>query len=88
MPNGLLKSYGAVSEEVAESMAIGAKNKLNSDWAISITGIAGPNGGSKSKPVGLVYIAIKGPNNKSVKIKKQYNPLRNRDEIQLSLIHI
>ena len=82
VPNDLLKSYGAVSEEVAESMVIGVKNKLNSDWAISITGIAGPNGGSESKPVGLVYIAIKGPNNKIIKIKKQYNPLRNRDEIQ------
>ena len=82
VPNDLINSYGAVSQEVADSMAIGVKNKLNSDWAISITGIAGPNGGSESKPVGLVYIAIKGPNNKSVKIKKKYNPLRNRNEIQ------
>jgi len=82
VPKDLLNNYGAVSEEVAESMAIGAKNKLNSDWAISVSGIAGPNGGSKSKPIGLVYIAITGPNNESLKIRKQYNPLRNRNEIQ------
>lgn len=82
VPKELLNTYGAVSEEVAESMAIGAKNKLNSDWAISVSGIAGPNGGSESKPIGLVYIAITGPNNETVTIKKQYNPLRNRNEIQ------
>jgi len=82
VPENLLNTYGAVSEEVAESMAIGAKNKLNSDWSISVSGIAGPKGGSKLKPVGLVYIAITGPNNETVKIKKQYNPLRDRNEIQ------
>jgi len=78
----LLNTYGAVSEEVAESMAIGVKNKLNSDWAISVSGIAGPTGGNESKPIGLVYIAIAGPNNKVVKIKKKYNSLKNRNEIQ------
>ena len=97
VPKELLNTYGAVSEEVAEAMAIGAKKKLNSDWAISVSGIAGPNGGSESKPIGLVYIAITGPNNKTVTIKKQYNLLRNRNEIQrlsvndclnLFLIHI
>ena len=82
VPKELLNTYGAVSEEVAEAMAIGAKKKLNSDWAISVSGIAGPNGGSQSKPIGLVYIAITGPNNETVTIKKLYNPLRNRNEIQ------
>ena len=82
VPKELLNTYGAVSEEVAEAMAIGAKKKLNSDWAISVSGIAGPNGGSQSKPIGLVYIAITGPNNETVTIKKRYNPLRNRNEIQ------
>ena len=82
VPINLINSFGAVSEEVAESMSIGVKNKLKSDWAISVSGIAGPDGGSDSKPIGLVYIAIAGPNNKTLKIKKQYNPLRNRNEIQ------
>ena len=82
VPKELLNSFGAVSEEVAESMAIGAKNKLNSDWAIAVSGIAGPKGGNESKPIGLVYIAITGPNNVTIKIKKEYNPLRKRNEIQ------
>ncbi len=82
VPKDLLNNYGAVSEEVAESMATGVKNKFNSDWAISISGIAGPSGASELKPIGLVYIAITGPNNKTLKIKKQYNSLMNRNEIQ------
>ena len=82
VPKELLSNYGAVSEEVAESMATGVKNKFNSDWAISVSGIAGPSGASELKPIGLVYIAITGPNNETLKIKKQYNPLRNRNEIQ------
>ena len=58
-----LTKYGAVSEEVCEAMAINVKEKLGADWAIAISGIAGPNGGNKEKPVGLVYISISGPNN-------------------------
>jgi len=54
----LFEKYGAVSEEVAEAMAKGAKNRAKSDYAIGITGIAGPTGASEEKPVGLVYIAI------------------------------
>ena len=53
-----LIKYGAVSEEVCESMAINVKEKLEADWAIAISGIAGPNGGSQDKPVGLVYICL------------------------------
>ena len=53
-----LTKYGAVSEEVCEAMAINVKEKLGADWAIAISGIAGPNGGSQDKPVGLVYISI------------------------------
>ena len=63
-------------------MAIGVKNKLNADWAIAISGIAGPKGGTEMKPVGLVYISIINPNNKHTNIKKLYNPRRNRCEIQ------
>lgn len=53
-----LKTYGAVSEETAKEMAIGLLNKTNVDMALSITGIAGPTGGTKDKPVGLVYIGL------------------------------
>ncbi len=54
----LIEKYGAVSEEVAEAMAIGSRKKANSSFGIGITGIAGPTGGSEQKPVGLVYISI------------------------------
>ncbi len=82
VPENLIKKFGAVSEEVAETMAINAKEKLNSDWAIAISGIAGPSGGNKEKPVGLVYISIAGPNNHITNIKKIFSSTRNRIEIQ------
>ncbi|MBE7413457.1 MAG: CinA family nicotinamide mononucleotide deamidase-related protein [Leptospiraceae bacterium] len=54
-----LKNFGAVSEETAKEMVIGAENKLNCEYSISITGIAGPGGGTETKKVGLCYIAVK-----------------------------
>lgn len=54
----ILSNYGAVSEEVAKQMAKGAADRAKSDVALSITGIAGPDGGTNEKPVGLVYIGL------------------------------
>ena len=56
-----LINFGAVSKKVAEQMAIGVKQKFNTDYAIATTGIAGPSGGSEAKPVGTVWIAIATP---------------------------
>ena len=58
VPKDLLIKYGAVSEQVAKAMAEGIRTKSNVDIGISTTGIAGPTGGTKEKPVGLVYISI------------------------------
>ncbi len=61
VPQELLDTVGAVSEEVAEAMAKGAKMVLDTDYSISTTGIAGPGGATEEKPVGLVYIGIGAP---------------------------
>jgi nicotinamide-nucleotide amidase len=58
VPVRTIEQYGAVSEQVAQAMAQGARRKAGTDYAISITGIAGPAGGSEQKPVGLTYIAL------------------------------
>jgi nicotinamide-nucleotide amidase len=57
----LLRKYGAVSTQVVEAMAKGIRAKSRVDLGVSVTGIAGPGGGSAAKPVGLVYMAIDGP---------------------------
>ncbi len=56
-----LKTHGAVSEETALEMVRGVRELTGATLSVSVTGIAGPGGGSKEKPVGLVFIALKGP---------------------------
>jgi nicotinamide-nucleotide amidase len=61
VPEELLAAHGAVSAEVAEAMATGARRTLGADVVVSVTGIAGPRGGTPEKPVGLVYVHAEGP---------------------------
>ena len=58
VPEALIDEHGAVSEPVARAMAEGCRQRSGADYAIAVTGIAGPSGGTDEKPVGLVYIAV------------------------------
>lgn len=70
VPGNMLAQFGAVSEETARAMAVGAKKLISADIAVSVTGIAGPASDYTNKPVGLVYIAI--ATNAGVTVKENH----------------
>ena len=81
--NETLCAHGAVSEETAGEMSLGARRLLGVDYAVSVTGIAGPGGGTKEKPVGLVYISVATPRNITV-TKNLFSG--NREEVRLQTV--
>ena len=80
VPKKIINSYGAVSKETCFQMVSKLVKLSKTNIAVSITGIAGPNGGTKKKPVGLVYIGLK--KGKKIIIKKNLFKMKNRNLIQ------
>ncbi|MEM9566820.1 MAG: competence/damage-inducible protein A [Cyanobacteria bacterium P01_E01_bin.34] len=74
--------HGAVSKPVARQMALGIKTALNSDWGISATGIAGPDGGTDEKPVGLVYIGLAKPDGTASVTEYRFGATRGREWVR------
>ncbi len=81
VPNKILKNYGAVSPEVSKILSKNLLKISKSDYAISITGIAGPSGGSIKKPIGLVYISIANKKDQKV-FKFNFNKKLKREKIR------
>ena len=75
VPAATIEKYGAVSRETAEAMARGALGNANADIVVSITGIAGPGGGSADKPVGLVHFAAASRSGALAHAEKRYGDL-------------
>ena len=81
VPPELIERHGAVSEPVARAMAEGALARSRANLGISITGVAGPSGGTALKPVGLVYLACAAQGRETIVACKTYGP-RGRGEIR------
>ncbi|MNU30629.1 CinA family protein [uncultured Brevundimonas sp.] len=84
---GLLTQFGAVSEQVARAMALGAVDRSRASAAVSITGIAGPGGGSNEKPVGLVHFAAVGPQGDVVHIERRFGEI-GREAVRLESVRV
>jgi len=85
VPKKTIKKYGAVSEHVCFLMAKNVSKISNTNMSVSITGIAGPSGGTKKKPVGLVFIGVKKGN--KIKIYKHLFKNKGREFIQKSAVN-
>ena len=81
VPEEIINTHGAVSKQVVEAMAKGVQKKFKANWAISVSGIAGPTGGSKLKPVGLVNFCIKGPKT-LITWEERFGSNKTREDIQ------
>ena len=85
VPKSTISKYGAVSHQTCLSMVKNISKISRSNISISITGVAGPRGGTKQKPIGLVYIGIKEGN--KIFIKKNLFKNKNRNQIQKSTVN-
>ena len=85
IPKNIIKKYGAVSEQVCLTMVKNVSKISKTSISLSVTGIAGPDGGTRNKPVGLVYVGIKKGN--KIKVKKYLFKNRHRIYIQKTTVN-
>jgi nicotinamide-nucleotide amidase len=85
VPGALIAEHGAVSEPVARGMAEGALARSNAQAAVSVTGVAGPGGGSETKPVGLVHFALAVQGRPTEHLERRYGD-RGRSAIRLAAV--
>jgi PncC family amidohydrolase len=81
----IIRKYGAASEQVCKAMAKNVSKIGKTNMSVSVTGIAGPNGGTRKKPVGLVYVGIKKDN--KISIKKYLFKNKGRSYIQKATVN-
>jgi len=82
-----LDAHGAVSKQTASEMALGALKGSNAHYAVSVTGIAGPGGGSDEKPVGLVWMGLSSPSGGIETTRLLWEPTWSRELIRAATVH-
>lgn len=85
VPKELFERFGAVSEQVARAMAVGALSRCPANVTVSITGIAGPGGGSEDKPVGLVHFAVAREGCETLHVERRFGDI-GRDAIRSACV--
>ena len=81
-----LAKYGAVSAQTASEMVLGARRRSRASFAVSVTGVAGPGGGTPQKPVGLVWIGLTGPGDLTNVVELRFSPEWSRDMIRAATV--
>jgi nicotinamide-nucleotide amidase len=81
-----LEAFGAVSPQVATEMVLGARRRSRADFAVSVTGVAGPGGGSEQKPVGLVWMGLSGPGDLTSVVELRWDSTWSRHMIRAATV--
>lgn len=81
-----LEVFGAVSPQVATEMVLGARRRSQARFAVSVTGVAGPGGGTSTKPVGLVWMGLSGPGDLTSVVELRWDPTWSRDMIRAATV--